>query len=272
MKTLAGKRILVCGKGGCGKSSIVTAMAQAIRNRGYATLVVDGDASNPEGLIRLMFGRSIHEAPRALIDFFGGIDTVTCPVDDPAPLTRKGDSRPVPEHRIDLDGELPPDYSVQEDGIRLVQAGKIENYGQGCDGPVEKVVRDFLVQGDWVTLIDMKAGVEHFGRRVPDTMDEIITVLDPTLESVSIAKRVERFCREMSREHFWFVINKVDSPEIESLMEERLGDLRDHVIARVGYDPALPRKVLKGGRSITDRIYRDVQIIVDKLEERLVPA
>jgi len=78
----------------------------------------------------------------------------------------------------------------------LLQAGKIETYGQGCDGPLEKVVRDFMVEGDAVNLIDMKAGIEHFGRRVPDRMDAVLGVLDPTIESVSIAKRMEEFCQE----------------------------------------------------------------------------
>jgi len=69
--------------------------------------------------------------------------------------------------------------------MTLLQAGKIETYGQGCDGPLEKVVRDFMIEGDAVNLIDMKAGIEHFGRRIPDRMDIILGVLDCTLESVS---------------------------------------------------------------------------------------
>ena len=85
MKPITGKRILVCGKGGSGKSTVVTLMADVLQKRGYDTLVLDGDASNPEGLIRLMFGVGVNHAPKPLIEFFGGIDTVTCPVDDPLP-------------------------------------------------------------------------------------------------------------------------------------------------------------------------------------------
>lgn len=148
MKPMEGKRILVCGKGGSGKSTIVALMADVLQKKAYQTLVLDGDASNPEGLIRLLFGVGVESEPKPLLEFFGGLDVVTCPVDDPSPLTRVDDPEPVTERKIDIDREIPPEYVIQKNGIRMYQAGKIEAYGQGCDGPVEKVVRDFMVDGE----------------------------------------------------------------------------------------------------------------------------
>lgn len=204
---LRGRRILVCGKGGSGKSTVVALMATILQRKGYEVMVLDGDASNPEGLIRLLFGLGIEGEPRPLIEFFGGIETVTCPVDDPSPLTRINDSDPVPEHRINLFKELSAEYYLQKGSMTLLQVGKIETYGQGCDGPLEKVVRDFMVEGDAVNLIDMKAGIEHFGRKIPDRMDVILGVLDYTLESVSIAKMDGRVLSGSGSQEF------VDDPE-----------------------------------------------------------
>ena len=53
--SLIGKRILVCGKGGSGKSSIVALMAKTFSTKDYQVVVLVGDASNPGGLARLMF-------------------------------------------------------------------------------------------------------------------------------------------------------------------------------------------------------------------------
>jgi CO dehydrogenase maturation factor len=266
MKPIAGKRILVCGKGGSGKSTIVALMADVLQKREYETLVLDGDASNPEGLIRLMFGLGVNNEPKPLLEFFGGLDVVTCPVDDPLPLTRTDDLVPVPEKRIDI-REIPPEYSIKKRGISLFQAGKIETYGQGCDGPVEKVVRDFMVQGEWVSLIDMKAGIEHFGRKIPDTMDMILIVLDPTLESISIAKRIEGFCRKTEMENFWLILNKISSKEMESTMIKKLGELKSRVLGSVLYDPELVQRELAGGSLITGKPHEDIEQIVDKLEK-----
>jgi CO dehydrogenase maturation factor len=266
-KPLCGKRILVCGKGGSGKSTVVALMANILQHKAYETLVLDGDASNPEGLVRLLFGLGVEGEPKPLIEFFGGVDVVTCPVDDPSPLTRINDTDPVPEHRIDLFKELAAEYYLRKGNTTLLQVGKIETYGQGCDGPLEKVVRDFMVDGDAVNLIDMKAGVEHFGRKVPDRMDVILGVLDYTLESVSIAKRIAEFCQEASIRSFWFVLNKIGSREIESMIMGKLSELRDRVLGAISYDQELIKTGLSGNALGECNALEEVRCIVERLEQ-----
>ncbi|KPJ51676.1 MAG: ATP-binding protein, partial [Dehalococcoidia bacterium DG_18] len=46
-------KIAVCGKGGSGKSAIVTLLAKGLREKGYKVLVVDSDESN-SGLYRML--------------------------------------------------------------------------------------------------------------------------------------------------------------------------------------------------------------------------
>lgn len=264
---LRAKRILVCGKGGSGKSTVVALMASILQRKGYAVLVLDGDASNPEGLVRLLFGLGVEGEPKPLIEFFGGIDAVTCPVDDPSPLTRVNDSEPVPERRIDLFKELSDEYYLQKGSTILLQAGKIETYGQGCDGPLEKVVRDFMVEGEAVNLIDMKAGIEHFGRRIPDRMDVILGVLDYTLESVSIAKRMAEFCQEAGIKNFWLILNKIGSPEVESLLRDKLVSLLDKVIGSISFDEELIKAGLSGKALGECKAQKEVERVVERLEQ-----
>jgi len=266
-KPLCGKRILVCGKGGSGKSTVVALMANILQQKVYETLVLDGDASNPEGLVRLLFGLGVEGEPKPLIEFFGGVDVVTCPVDDPSPLTRINDLDPVPEHKMDLFKELAADYYLRKGNMTLLQVGKIETYGQGCDGPLEKVVRDFMVDGDAVNLIDMKAGVEHFGRKVPDRMDIILGVLDYTLESVSIAKRIAEFCQEAAIRNFCFILNKIGSKEIESMIMGKLLGLRDRVLGVISYDQELIKAGLSGNALGECKALEEVRCIVERLEQ-----
>ena len=266
-KPLCGKRILVCGKGGSGKSTLVALMATILQRKKYEVMVLDGDASNPEGLVRLLFGLGVEGEPKPLIEFFGGIDVVTCPVDDPSPLTRINDQKPVPEKRIDVFKEVGPEFYLQNGNITLFQAGKIEAYGQGCDGPLEKVVRDFMIEGDAVNLIDMKAGIEHFGRRIPDRMDVILGVLDYTLESVSIAKRMAEFCQEAGIHDFWLILNKIGSEEVESMLFDKLSNLRDKVIGSIPFDQELIKAGLSGNALGECKALEDIEHIVERLEQ-----
>lgn len=266
-KRLCGKRILVCGKGGSGKSTLVAMMATVLQRKTYEVMVLDGDASNPEGLVRLLFGLGVEGEPKPLIEFFGGINAVTCPVDDPSPLTRINDSNPVPEKRINFSKEISSEYYLQKGSTTLLQAGKIASYGQGCDGPLEKVVRDFMVEGDAVNLIDMKAGIEHFGRKIPDRMDVILGVLDYTLESVSIAKRMAEFCQEAGIKNFWLILNKIGSEEVESMLMDKLVNLRDKVIGSISYDQELIKAGLSGNALGECKALEEVERIVGRLEQ-----
>jgi len=266
-QTLLGKRILVCGKGGSGKSTVVALMSAVLQQKDYEVTVLDGDASNPEGLVRLLFGLGVEGEPKPLIEYFGGINVVTCPVDDPSPLTRLNDSSPVPENRIDIYKEISPEYYLQKGSMTLLQAGKIEIYGQGCDGPLEKVVRDFMIEGDAVNLIDMKAGIEHFGRKIPDRMDVILGVLDYTLESVSIAKRMAGFCQEASIKDFWLILNKIGSDEVEAMLMDKLADQQDRVIGSIPYDQELIKTGLSGSALGECKALEEVERIVDQLEQ-----
>jgi len=264
---LKGRRLFVCGKGGSGKSTLVALLAAVMQRRGYQVLVLDGDASNPEGLIRLLFGLGVEAEPRPLVEFFGGIERVTCPVDDPSPLTRIGDARPVSEKRVDVSQEIPPEYYLRKDKLLFMQAGKIAHYGQGCDGPLEKVVRDFRVSGEAVSLVDMKAGVEHFGRKVPNRDDLILGVVDYTLESVSIAERIEEFCREAGIGDFYLVLNKIGSAQVESVLRDRLAALQQRVVGTLSFDQDLIMAGLSGKALGDCRALAEVGRILERLEQ-----
>jgi CO dehydrogenase maturation factor len=133
---------------------MVALMARLLPQKGYSTVVIDGDASNPGGLARLIFGSA---GPKPLFEFFGGREKVTCPVDDPSPLTRVGQRVPVPEQKVALE-EIPSEYSLRKHGVVLFQIGKMRRAYEGCDGPMSKATRDFIVGGEEVTLIDVEAG------------------------------------------------------------------------------------------------------------------
>ena len=259
---LNGKRILVCGKGGSGKSTIVTLLANALRNENGEVVVIDGDASNPGGLARLLFG--LKGSINPLIEFFGGREKVECPIDDPSILTRLNDDIPITKKRINL-AEVPGEYYVQKNGITLFQVGKINQPFEGCDGPMSKVTRDFVIGGNVITLIDVEAGIEHYGRGIEKNVDMVIVVVDPTFESFLIAQKVAILCHGMEIKYCGVVINKISTNVMKLYVEQELFERGLNVYGLVRYDKELFEAGLVGTSIKSGIAIEEVKKIVSNM-------
>jgi CO dehydrogenase maturation factor len=263
MKALAGKRILVCGKGGSGKSSLAALIAGVLLDREYEVALIDGDASNPGGLARLVLAAGT--GPQPLIEFFGGREKVLCPVDDPSPLLRLANLTPVTETHINLE-EIPAQYYVRRENLVLFQVGKIHRAYEGCDGPMSKVTRDFILKGTHVSVIDVEAGIEHFGRGVEKNVDIVLIVVDPTFESFEIAERVTRLCQMMGIRTVRSILNDVSSRELELKMHTALQSRGVSILGSVRHDPEVQRAGLEGSAIGPCQSRRDIALCVVNLE------
>lgn len=183
-RPLDGKRILVCGKGGSGKSSIVALLARALASRGYHVVAIDGDASNPGGLAPLLLEKPLATRPLEL-------------------------------------NELAMEYKAEDDGITLLRVGKIERAREGCHGPMSKVTRDLPIADEVVSLIDVEAGIEHFGRGVEQHVDLVLVVVDPSSESLAIAARIAALARQMEVARAAAILNRA-GPSVREAMTSRV--------------------------------------------------
>lgn len=263
MKPLIGKRILICGKGGSGKSSIVTLMAQVLEKKGYPVILIDGDASNPVGLLRLVTGGTVRPLP--LIEFFGGREMVLCPVDDPAPLTRIDGSRALIDEPIQID-EIPSCYYIRDNNLVFFQVGKIKKAYEGCDGPMSKITRDFIVEGDFITLIDVEAGVEHFGRGIEKNVDAVLIVVNPVFESLEVAKRVYELCTSMQIEYATVILNSIQDDDTEKMIRNNLTKNNIDILGSVRYSHKIFSSGLKGTAIGYCGAYEEMRNIIDTLE------
>ncbi len=263
MNSLKNKRILLCGKGGSGKSSVVTLFGNALQKSGYKVILLDADASNPGGLFHLLTNKNTR--PKPLIEFFGGRKHVTCPSDNPAPLTRKNSNVPVKYASIEL-SEIPGQYSFKKNNLTLFQIGKIKRAFDGCDGPMSKVARDFIVKGDYVTLIDMEAGIEHFGRGVEANVDIILLVVDPVFESMIIAELVTKISRIMGNKNVFALLNKIQSKRVESLMKKDLKERNVEYLGTINYDDEIQKAGFEGKMITKSNAEKQILSIIKKLE------
>ena len=231
------KKIFVCGKGGSGKTTITSLLAKTLAGSGVKTIVVDGDGSNPLGIPAML---EIEKIPCPLIDFFGGIEKVKCPVDNLKPLTRIDDNACIIEKPLSLK-EI-SNYTVQKGALTFLRSGKISQAGGGCTGPMGKIIQDLTIEGQGIILIDAEAGTEIFGRGIPKYADGVILIIDPTIESFAIAKNVNEFCKAMNIANLWLILNKISDKDTESIVRQEIkkkGKIESKIIGVLRCHPEL---------------------------------
>jgi len=228
-------KISVCGKGGSGKSTVVALLATEARKGGLRVLVVDSDESN-SGLFRLL---GFPHPPVPLMEMLGGKRGLK---------RRMGGRNILAEEEIGLDG-IPSPYLVEKDGLGLVAIGKILQALEGCACPMGALSREFLRklrlgEGE-VAFVDMEAGVEHFGRGVEEGIDGVLLVVEPSLESVTLAERVKGLASGMGKP-IWAVLNKVNSEAIERKLRGTVQAKGIEVLGAIPYDEEVFEASLEG--------------------------
>ena len=198
-------KMILCGKGGCGKSTISALLARACVRRGLNVLVVDADESN--------FG--LHKQlglplPKDFTLYFG---------------FKKGIFQDGAED-VFAGGwtfeDLPQEYVSRDGNVRLMAMGKIAQAGEGCACPMGVLTKTFLehlkLDENDIVIVDTEAGVEHFGRGVDRFADAILMVADPSYESIQLAGKITEMGASFGKP-VYLILNKTDEQQREMMAE-----------------------------------------------------
>ena len=246
-------KIAVCGKGGSGKSTVVTLLANEALARGYQVLVVDSDESN-SGLYRML---GFDRLPVPLLELVGGKKSLKQKMGQPNVLS---------ESQI-ATADIPEQHLVKRDGLRLVAVGKILQSLEGCACPMGVLSREFLrkltLQTNELVIVDMEAGVEHFGRGVETSIESVLMVVEPTLESVEVAKKIHNLAEGIGIKNIWAVLNKVPSDKIATKLEAALHTEQIEVSGCLHFDPELFESSVEGNVPADGRATGEIKGVLD---------
>ncbi len=246
------KKVAVAGKGGVGKSTVVTLMANALRGEGYKVLVLDTDESNP-GLYRMF---DFEKEPRPLMTLLSRF----------SPGEPDADAEWLRRDKIAIQ-DIPPEYLLSRDGLKFLMVGKIDDPFQGCACSMADVTRDLVgkleVKDKEVVLIDMEAGIESFGRGVERSVDTVLMVVEPSFESMALAEKVSYMAEGMGIRRIRAILNKVPSEKVRQKMIKELDRKNIKTLGTVFYDPELNEAGFEG-KAITDsKATEDMSAIVN---------
>ena len=240
-------KLILCGKGGCGKSTISALLARACERHSMNVLVVDADESN--------FG--LHKQlglplPKDFTLFFG---------------FKKGIFQEGAED-VFADGwtfdDLPAEYVSCDGNVRLMAMGKIAQAGEGCACPMGVLTKTFLehlkLEENDIVIVDTEAGVEHFGRGVDRFADAILMVADPSYESVQLAGKIIAMGESFGKP-VYLVLNKTDEQQREMMADALPSSAQ--IIASIPMDREILMAGLRG--DALDVVPQQIEEILQKI-------
>jgi CO dehydrogenase maturation factor len=256
------QRISVCGKGGSGKSTVVALITDEFCARGRRVVIVDSDESN--ACLHWMLG--LDSPPRPLVELIGGRDNVRRGLEEPEASEERAQVTVLARPQFTT-ADLPREYVVQSDGRTFVTVGKIHQALEGCACPLGLLSREFLrrlrLAANEMLIVDMEAGIEHFGRGIETSLDAVVVVVEPSLESVLLAGKVKRLAVESGAKFAGAVLNKVPSPEVEATLAAQLHGEGVRILGTLRNHPEVVRASLAGSR--VPRCSHETAAIVDAL-------
>lgn len=228
-------KISVCGKGGSGKSVLTSLLANQAISHGLGVLVIDSDESNSGLFKTLGFGNP----PVPLMELIGGKKKLKEKMRNPNVLA---------ESHLSVK-DIPSQHLIRRNGLMLVSIGKILQALEGCACPMGVLSREFLKKlrlGEKeIAIVDMEAGVEHFGRGIDEGIDRVVLVVEPSFESIAVAEKIKGLASGLDKA-VSAVLNKIDSEKIAHKLEGELRIKNIEVIGTIPNDPLVFEACLEG--------------------------
>ncbi|GEM_PF-122717 len=208
------RRIAVCGKGGCGKSTVSALFASALEYYGYRTLVLDTDSSNA-GLWRKIGAEKSPEVLMVLTD------------EEPEEIEALSD--PDFFKRDPLYFDDIGDRFVEWNRLKGVMiAGKITDPLIACacsiDARARRLMSNLTPRNKEIVLVDVEAGLESFGRGFEQYVDTILIPVEPSAEAIELAERIQYMAEGLGIRRVRAIINKCEDEDTEEFIKEALSE------------------------------------------------
>ena len=257
-------KIAITGKGGVGKTTLSSLLAQLYAQRGRQVLAIDAD---PAGNLAtaLGFPTDLEESIAPIADMEDLIYERT----GAKPGQGGGWFRLNP--RVD---DIPERFSAEHRGVRLLQLGTVKKGGSGCMCPegalLRALVTHLLLGRRDVVILDMEAGIEHLGRGTARAVDAFIIVVEPGKRSLDTARMIRDLAHEINVPRLYLVGNKVRKDSDRQFIEAHSPDLP--VLGFLSQSPEAIEADLRGEAAfdLAPALVEEARSILAKLEQAVL--
>ena len=250
-------KIAVSGKGGVGKTMLVSLLSTILRQSGYSVLAIDAD---PNATLANALGFPKPEKITPISEMADLIEERTG--------ARPGQAAPYFKLNPKVD-DIPEKYWVEHEGVKLMVMGRLKGGGSGCYCPenalLEALVAHLLLRRDEVVIMDMEAGVEHLGRATARAVDKMIIVVEPGKGSIETAYRIRELAKDIGLENIKVVANKIRSEQDRGFLVSAMRDFE--FLGFIPYDQSIIEADLAGSPliNLSQKVMEEVKSIAARL-------
>lgn len=246
----------IVGKGGVGKTTVSSLIAENYRQRSKRVIAIDTD-SNPNLGVSLGLTFEQTEAIPVL----------------PRSVMVGSASGIAPEELIRTYGMPTPS------GITLLSAIKVTEAGAGCTCGGHLTVRNLLgsaieSEAD-ITIVDMEAGIEHLSRSGGTLayVDILLIVAEPSHKAFVTAERTVPLAKDLGISNIFVVGSKASLPQDADFFTEHCNEIGVPLAGVVPFDQSV-RGADRSGTSLcqtaSESVTSAINAIVDFLEQTVV--
>jgi CO dehydrogenase maturation factor len=235
MPVLQGVKIAIGGKGGVGKTTVCAILAQLFAESGYDVLAIDAD---PDVNLASAFGIPHEQSPEPLIKMKELI------------AERTGTGRDTLGAYFKLNpkvSDVPEEYWLEANGLKLLVLGAITQAGAGCACPegafLKALLTHTILQRREVVMVDLAAGVEFMGRASVQGIDALVLVVEPGGRSIETANNMAKMAKKLGIGCVGVIVNKITEDSQIELVKSQLGDVV--LLGALKYSPSLQQADLK---------------------------
>ena len=222
-------KIAISGKGGVGKTLLAAFLSKTFTESGYSVIAIDAD---PDSNLAATLGFPHPERITPISEMSTLIEERTG--------VRPGQAAPFFKLNPKVD-DIPENYSVKHDGIKLMIMGRIKKGGSGCYCPenalLGTLIAHLLVARNEVVILDMEAGIEHLGRATAKAVDKLVVVVEPGRRSLETASTINKLARDIGLRNIAVVGNKIQSQSEKEFLISSLPDFE--FLGFISYDQAI---------------------------------
>ncbi|PLX94939.1 MAG: carbon monoxide dehydrogenase [Desulfuromonas sp.] len=208
-------KIAISGKGGVGKTTLTALLARSFAAAGCRVLAIDAD---PDANLATALGIPLQLA---------------------AGITPVAKMKALAEERTGAQGgygslfklnptvsDLPKQFCVEQEGVRFLWMGTLDQGGSGCACPestfVRRLMGHLMLERQDVVILDMEAGIEHLGRGTAEAVDALITVVEPGERSLQTAAQIRQLAADIGIRRTFVVGSKLRDAADESFLQSKI--------------------------------------------------